>query len=316
MFETVLGQPVPKELLENAVRTGNISHAYIFYGPKGVGKTTLAAEFAKSLVCQTHNSCGKCAACRQFYATSDVCILQGESSISVNDVRTITTEIYWKPFQFERKIYIIQDADKMTVQAQNALLKVFEEPPSYAVIILITTNLSKLLPTILSRGTLLRFQPLGKKELSLWFEREQKPIPPDPILNQANGSLSRAIALVESADYREMREIVLRDMVRLLTDRTTKDVIRLYADFLTYEDAFDLLLDIAYSVIYDSVCPAAAPKKNPDISVPPILAGTASAIFGEFAALAKRLLAHAGYGLSVLACFIRIRTYLNEERIS
>ena len=93
MFETVVGQSLPKELLETAVQTGTISHAYIFYGQEGIGKTTLATEFAKSLVCENHSGCGKCAACHQFYSTSDVRILQGEKSISVNEVRDLSAEI-------------------------------------------------------------------------------------------------------------------------------------------------------------------------------------------------------------------------------
>ena len=119
MFDAVIGQSLPKKLLETALKTGKLSHAYIFHGADGIGKTTLALEFAKAIVCEHHTGCGVCSACKQFFSTSDIHILEGDRSISVNQIRELTTEIYLQPFHFPKKIYLIKDAEKMTTGAQN-----------------------------------------------------------------------------------------------------------------------------------------------------------------------------------------------------
>ncbi|MBO5409517.1 MAG: DNA polymerase III subunit [Clostridia bacterium] len=317
MFERVIGQQLPKEILSTAIGSGKLSHAYIFYGQSGVGKTTLAIEFAKSIVCRNHSACGTCDACQQFFSTSDVKIIRPQKSISVSDIREITSEIYLKPFLFDKKIYVITDADKMTVQAQNALLKVFEEPPSYAVIVLVTSNLSMILPTILSRGVQIRFSPLSLAELKLCFQNEGKPIPEDGLLSRANGSATRAFALAESEGYRSMRETLISDIRLLFQKRTTKEVIRLYSDFLTYQEEWEALWDIFNSLVYDSTVSDPSLCKNTDIrwevSLP---VGTAENIYKELRSLKQKLSANGAYNIGVLTALTSIRNHLNKERIS
>lgn len=316
MFENVVGQTLPKEILQTALQTGKLSHAYIFYGKKGVGKTSLAQEFMKAIVCENHSACGNCPSCKQFYSTSDICIVEGEKSISVDTVREITSEIYLKPFHFSKKIYLVKDADKMTVQAQNALLKVFEEPPSYAILILLTSNLSLLLPTILSRGTQVRFAPLTPLELKQCFEKMGKIVPPEEILNRANGSVTEALALMESDSYTEMHKKVSKDMMLFLKHKTTKEMLTVYQDFLTYEEDYDKLSELFYSLVYDCTCIDSALKKNPQIRESVSLSlVTASRIYEALSKLSRRLSTNAGYSLSVLSALIQIRTHLNEERI-
>ena len=316
MYEGILGQALPKKILETAVQTKKLSHAYIFYGQKGVGKTSLALEFAKSIVCRNHSACGECDACRQFFSTSDIKIIRCEKSISVAEIREITSEIYLKPFQFEKKIYIITDADKMTVQAQNALLKVFEEPPSYALILLVTSNLSKILPTILSRGVQIRFSPLSIEELTLGFQRAGKPVPDITLMECANGSLTEAFRLAESPDYQEMRKTLIQNITLLFQKRTTKDVIRLYESFLTYEEQWDRLLDIFNSLVYDSMIKAPDMKKNPDTTSVTLSIQTAEKIYRELSYLKEKLSANGAYQIGVLSTLTAIRNHLNEERIS
>ena len=317
MFERVIGQALPKEILKNAVQSGKLSHAYLFHGPEGVGKTTLATEFAKAIICRNHTGCGECDYCQQFFSTSDIRILRGEKSISVDHIRQITSEIYLKPFQFEKKIYIIADAHKMTVQAQNALLKVFEEPPSYAVMILVTSNLSMILPTILSRGVSVRFAPLSPGEIAECFQKEGKEVPSQDILERANGSFTKAFHLAASEEYLSMRKAVTDSIVSLFRERTTRAVIRLYGDFLNYEEFFDSLLDIFNSFVYDSTVKEPTLLKNKDLgAVLSLSVKTADAIYRELGLLKEKLSANGAYNIAVMSALTAIRNHLNEERIS
>lgn len=315
MFEQVLGQGLPKEMLTTAIQTGKLSHAYIFHGKKGVGKTTMAIEFAKAILCQNHSACGVCPACKQFYSTSDVHIVEGDKSIAVETVRQITAEIFLKPFHFPKKIYIIKDADKMTVQAQNALLKVFEEPPSYAILILVTSNVSMLLPTILSRGTEVRFQPLTQRELKEYFIRNKLEVPPENILSGANGSVTEALSLSQSEAISKMTETVGQDILSFFQKRTTGAMLRLYQDFLSCQEQFQLLSDLFHSYVYDMTVTDPALKKLPRHTQSDRLSlSTATKIYKELATLAERQASNADYGLTVLSFLIQVKNHLTQER--
>lgn len=316
MFDAVIGQALPKRLLQNAIQTGKLSHAYIFHGIDGVGKTTLALEFARAIVCEHHTGCGVCSACKQFYSTSDIQILEGERSISVNQIRELTTEIYLKPFHFHKKIYLIKDAEKMTTGAQNALLKVFEEPPQYAVILLVTNSLTGLLPTILSRGVKIRCPELTPKELKEYFSKNQLPTPTEEILTLSKGSLTEALALAGSEDYKTMRQMILRDGGLLLKNRTAKDVVRLYRDFHTYEKEVSRVLDIFAGLIYDASLEDKSLRKNTDWSeTPNISLAEASHLYEDITGLAKALAQNGNFAISVLGALLSVKAHLNEERI-
>ncbi len=311
MFDAVIGQALPKRLLETALQTGKLSHAYIFHGAEGIGKTTLAQEFAKAIVCEHHTGCGVCSACKQFFSTQDIHILEGDRSISVNQIRELTTEIYLQPFLFSKKIYLIKDAEKMTVGAQNALLKVFEEPPRYAVILLVTNSLTALLPTILSRGVQIHCAQLHPKELKEYFSKNHLPVPSDEVLALSKGSVTEALALAESQDYQSMRKTVLRDTALLLRNRTSKDTVRLYQDFITYEKEVNRVTDIVASLIYDASLADVSLRKNTDFSdIPSISLGEASALYEDIATLAKALSQNGNYAISVLGALLRMKAHL------
>lgn len=317
MFDAVIGQGLPKKLLSTALQTGKLSHAYIFHGADGIGKTTLALEFAKAIVCEHHTGCGVCSACKQFFSTSDIHILEGDRSISVNQIRELTAEIYLQPFHFSKKIYLIKDAEKMTTGAQNALLKVFEEPPRYAVILLVTNTLTGLLPTILSRGVKIRCPELTPKELQEYFSKNHLPIPSDEVLRLSNGSVTEALALADSQDYQQMRTAILRDGVFLLKNKAHKDVIRLYKDFITYEKEVSRVTDIFLSLVYDASLEDKALRKNTDWDdFPKITLAQASALYEDITRLAKALSQNGNYAISVLGALLGIKAHLNEERIS
>ena len=144
--------------LQNAIKTGKISHSYIFAGEPGSGKRLLAGIYAMTLQCEAggENACGKCESCKRAIGKNhpDIIMVKHEkpNTISIDEIREqVVNDVDIKPYSSPHKIYIIPDAEIMTPQAQNALLKTIEEPPEYAVIMLLTSNIDGLLPTIRSR---------------------------------------------------------------------------------------------------------------------------------------------------------------------
>ena len=157
-FHDIIGHEKIKEHLQKAIGYQRVSHAYILSGEEGMGRKTIAKAFAMTLLCEKHGTepCMECHSCKQFLSGNhpDVIWVTHEkpASIGVDDVRIqINDTVSIRPYSSPYKIYLVDEAEKMTVQAQNALLKTIEEPPAYAVLVLITTNPEVFLPTILSR---------------------------------------------------------------------------------------------------------------------------------------------------------------------
>ncbi len=212
-LKEILGHGPIKEHFFNTVITGNISHAYILSGEAGMGKKSLANAFALALLCEKGQAdpCRQCHACKQVMSGNhpDLIYVTHEkpASIGVDDVRRqINDTIQVKPYSSAHKIYIVDEAEKMTVQAQNALLKTIEEPPAYAVILLLTTNAEAFLPTILSRCVQLKLKPLKDGEVKdylvsrMGVEMSQAEI----YTAFARGNLGKAIHLADSEDFRHL----------------------------------------------------------------------------------------------------------------
>ena len=167
-FSDIIGQEQIKEHLQNALEAGKISHAYIINGEKSSGKEFIARVFSMALQCEKGGTepCQECHSCKQALTDNQPDIIrvthEKPNTISVDDIRAqVNNDVAIKPYSSPYKVYIIQDAEKMTVQAQNAILKTLEEPPAYAVILLLTTNVNALLPTILSRCVVLNMKPVA-----------------------------------------------------------------------------------------------------------------------------------------------------------
>lgn len=156
-FDTVVGQKALVTTLRNAIQTGQISHAYLFCGPRGVGKTTTARIFAKNINClhptASGEACGECESCKAFQEKRSLNIheLDAASNNSVEDIRQLIEKVRIPPQIGKYSVYIIDEAHMLSASAFNAFLKTLEEPPSYAIFILATTEKSKILPTIISR---------------------------------------------------------------------------------------------------------------------------------------------------------------------
>ena len=237
----ILGQDKIKEHFYNAVLTGKISHAYILSGEEGMGKRTLAEGFALSLLCEKGQGdpCRQCHACRQVLSGNhpDLIYVTHEkpASIGVDEIREqINDTIQIKPYSSPYKIYIVDDAQLMTVQAQNALLKTIEEPPAYAVILLLTSNEDSFLPTILSRCVKLKLKPLPDQTVLEYLEKELsvEKFKAQIYTAFARGNLGKAIHLAGSEEFQQMyqttigllKQIKSADISRLLdTIRQLKD---------------------------------------------------------------------------------------------
>jgi DNA polymerase-3 subunit gamma/tau len=208
-FTSLAGQDFVVSTLQNAVSSGQIAHAYLFSGPRGVGKTSSARILAKALNCEqgpSGNPCGECSQCKEIKQGNslDVIEIDGASNTSVNDVRVIRDEVLFPPNNGKYKIYIIDEVHMLSGSAFNALLKTIEEPPPYVIFIFATTELHKVPATIRSRCQQFRFRLIGLEtivehlksaagELSVNYEAEAM----HWIAKEAGGSMRDAYTLFD-----------------------------------------------------------------------------------------------------------------------
>ena len=216
-FEDVIGHEKLIEHMQTAIERERVSHAYIFNGEIGSGKKLLTDIFAATLQCEEHGitPCGKCKSCLQASSSNHPDIIKvthEKASISVDDIRTqLNADIDIKPYSSKYKIYIIDDADKMTEQAQNALLKTIEEPPAYGIIMLLVTNKNKLLPTILSRCVTLNLKPVSVDSITEYLMKEYQ-IPDYHAQVSARfsqGNVGKAIRYSTSEEFNESKDKIL-----------------------------------------------------------------------------------------------------------
>lgn len=245
-FHDIIGHDKVKDHLRKAIEYHKVSHAYILSGEEGMGRKTLARAFAMTLLCEKSDKepCMQCHACRQILSGNhpDVIWVTHEKpgSIGVDDIRTqINDTIYIKPYSSAYKIYMVDEAEKMTVQAQNALLKTIEEPPSYAVLILMTTNPEAFLPTILSRCIQLKLRPLKDSVVSTYLTQTMG-VPEDKAdiyAAFARGNLGKAIHLASSEEF----ALLYRQVLNLLKNIREMDIPMLL-DYIKklQEDQLDL----------------------------------------------------------------------------
>ena len=174
-FEKIIGNNKIKNELIKAFSTNSIAHSYIFSGQYGIGKKQIAIEFAKMILCLNKDNapCGECKSCLELENDNnpDFNIIKPDGKIKIDQIRQMLEKVYEKPIISDKKVYIIDDAETMTVEAQNCLLKTLEEPPEYIVIILITSNESNLINTIKSRCLKLTFNPLENSEIKQYLEK-------------------------------------------------------------------------------------------------------------------------------------------------
>ena len=217
-FHDIIGHDDIIRHLKNAIETGKVSHSYIFTGEPGSGKKLLAGTFAAALQCESGESepCMTCDSCKKVIGKNhpDIITVTHEKpgSISIDEVREqVVHDVDIKPYCSPYKIYIIPDAEMMTVQAQNALLKTIEEPPEYGIIILLTSNMSAILPTIQSRCLTLEFRPLTTAAIEKYLIDNYHVVDYRARTSAifAQGNLGKAIRYIESEDFEEKKNQVL-----------------------------------------------------------------------------------------------------------
>ena len=240
-FESLIGQDIIAQTLKNSVQRGQLAHAYLFCGPRGVGKTSTARIFAKTINCSNPGPdlepCGHCESCESFQEGRSYCIyeLDAASNNSVEDIKALMEKVQVPPQVGKYSVYIIDEVHMLSQAAFNAFLKTLEEPPSYAIFILCTTEKHKVLPTILSRCQTYEFNRIGVSDIV----RNLKAIASKEGINADDASL-HVIAQKADGAMRDALTIFDQTVAFCGTDIKYEDVIR-NLGILDYEYSFRLV---------------------------------------------------------------------------
>ncbi|MDE7258154.1 MAG: DNA polymerase III subunit delta [Lachnospiraceae bacterium] len=251
-FTDIIGQEQLKEHLQNAIATNKVSHAYIINGERSSGKEFIARVFAMALQCEKSGvePCGECHSCKQALSNNqpDIVYVSHEkpNTIGVEDIRAqINGDIGIKPYSSPRKIYIMNEGEKMTVQAQNALLKTLEEPPEYAVILILTTHVEALLPTILSRCVVLNMKPVSDMLVKRYLMEELAV--PDYKANIcvafARGNIGKAKLLASSEEFEKVKDEAIT-LVKYINDMEVNEIVKAIKKITEYKFDVNDYLDI------------------------------------------------------------------------
>ncbi|MCT4685709.1 DNA polymerase III subunit [Vallitalea sp.] len=251
-FDEIVGHNEIIDHLQSAIKTNKISHAYIIDGEKGIGKKLIANTFAKTLQCQKKEivPCNECISCRTFDSLNNPDVIYVEQTkktgIGVDDIREqINQDINIKPYQHPYKIYIVDNADTMTEQAQNALLKTIEEPPSYVVILLLSNNINKFLITIISRCVVLKLKPImPDKVMNYVIEKLGiSDYRSELITSFAQGLIGKAKELAASTEFFDMRESMIKIVDRIING-DEYELLEVSQKFEDYKDNIQDFLDL------------------------------------------------------------------------
>lgn len=235
-----------------AIENDKISHAYIINGEKGMGKRTIAKAFAMTLLCEEKKTtpCLKCHSCIQALSGNNPDIItiapDKPTVLSIDHIRTnLVNDVTLKPYSSSHKVYIVQDSDLMNNAAQNAILKTIEEPPEYAVIILLTSNSGALLQTVLSRCVKLDMQPIRKEVIKKYLMEKEKIVDyqADVAVSFSGGNLGKAKELATSQDFAGMLEEVLQ-LLRYIKEMQAYEVVAAVKRASEYKFRFSDYIDL------------------------------------------------------------------------
>ena len=251
-FADIIGQDQLKEHIQNAITSNKVSHAYIINGERNAGKEFIARIFAMTLQCEKGGTdpCKGCHSCKQALSHNhpDIVYISHEkpNTIGVEDIRgQINNDIGIKPYSSPRKIYIMNEGEKMTPQAQNALLKTLEEPPEYAVILILTDNVEALLPTVISRCVGLNRKPVSDNLVKKYL-MEELSVPDykaNICVSFARGNIGKAKLLASSEEFEKVKDEAIT-LVKYINDMEINEIVKAIKKIMAYKRDVNDYLDI------------------------------------------------------------------------
>jgi DNA polymerase-3 subunit delta' len=238
MFLNIIGHEKAKAILENSLKNKSISHAYLFYGRKGLGKLSLAKEFAKKIL-NTDNL-------ESFPDYKYISKKDDKKDIIIEQIRKeLIDDIYISPAAGEYKVYIIDDAENLNTASQNALLKTLEEPPKYIVIILVSSNISIFLPTIISRVNKISFNGINKEQINDYIIKNKNVHFNENVLGYIDGSIGLATKIIDTGLLEKFNEVdKLYEYIR------SKDLVNSMNIASDIDFLYEYLLDYLEHIIY------------------------------------------------------------------
>ena len=239
-FVNIIGNENIKGLLKSSIKANNLVHSYMFVGPDGIGKKLFAEVFSRMVLCENQDdSCNTCSSCIRFKSNNhpDFMVVDSEDrkSIKIGQIRLLQEKIAEKPIVSNKKVYIINNADLMNVEAQNCLLKTLEEPPEYAVLILVLSNESKLLNTIKSRCTKIAFNKLTDDELLKYANINNMNINSN-LLGTCEGSISKLLSLNDNLSLYHSLDLIIDNL-------NNKDIVDVWNEAEVLYKSKDNILD-------------------------------------------------------------------------
>lgn len=239
-FKDIKGQEFAKKYMTNSIKNNKINHAYMFEGIEGIGKETFANELAKILL-ETSNLEN---------APDCIRVKPDGNSIKIAQIRNLQSDIVIKPHK-KYKIYIIDKAEKMTVEAQNALLKTLEEPPEYAIIILVTNNKESLIPTIKSRCEAIKFTPIPFVEIKNYLVTQGVEENRANLLSAfSRGSMKKALEMSSSNEFYEMKESV-QNYLETILSKNMVEILDIPSQMEKYKSESITVLDMMINYFRD-----------------------------------------------------------------
>jgi len=258
-FDDIIGQNLIISHMQQAIQSGKVSHAYILEGEIGMGKKLLAGAFAKALQCEKQgiDPCDSCESCLNYNHNNhpDIAyvIASNKTGYGVNDIREqVNGTIHTKPYNSKYKIYIIDQADTLTTQGQNALLKTIEEPPSYGIIILLVENSQNLLTTILSRCVKIMVSPVPKAQIFDYLKKREGISDYDANIyaSFSRGNIGKALQLLEDESFKEIREFLI-EIFEMIINKDTYNLLNAAKKMESYKGQINTVFDIMLSWLRD-----------------------------------------------------------------
>ena len=242
MFQNILGNDKIKNLLQESVNNNKVSHSYLFVGKSGIGKKMIAKEFAKAILCLGDNKyCDNCKSCLEFDGQNnpDFFIVEPDgNTIKIDQIRNMQKGVQEKPIISRSKVYIIDNADFMTKEAQNALLKTLEEPPEFVTIILIGENENEFLATIKSRCMIIHFNSISDSDMEKYLQENYNMNVTSNMLDVFQGSIGKAIELKDKQE----EYLIIEQAIENIEKEDLIDLIKKLDILYTSKDEiFDML---------------------------------------------------------------------------